>query len=50
MKKMIFMRYKKINYKKTELNIIRNSVEIIENILWKLYEMHMESVEIKTDE
>jgi len=43
MKKIIFMRYKKMNYKKTELRIIVGCVEILENILWKIYDMYMNS-------
>jgi hypothetical protein len=43
MKRMIFMRYKKVNYKKLELNVIKEFVETVENILWKVVELRMES-------
>jgi hypothetical protein len=43
MKRMIFMRYKRVNYKRLELNIIKEFVETVENILWKVVELYMES-------
>uniref|UniRef100_A0A6C0H610 RING-type domain-containing protein n=1 Tax=viral metagenome TaxID=1070528 RepID=A0A6C0H610_9ZZZZ len=49
MKRMIFLRYKRLNYKKTELKIILDSVDVLENILWKVCNLFMNSSNIKNE-